>query len=237
MEWITTNLPFIISIVSLLVSIALVLCFIISSRHESDFVKQESLSIDIIRRVKNNESQLNDELQKMIEKYSSPSPRVEKSTSPQSDMVTLSPEQIQKLVQIVTDNVLQLLRPDLAEFNRALDRLQSIEENSQSSTQKGAGQILYASAANEDNGEFYTISEKSNQETIFELSLKADGTKAEFEVYRGAEKMVLDTPDYLLGSCLVQRKGKSSVETNHKGEAIFSDGKWKVIKPAEVTLK
>lgn len=256
MEWITTNLPLIISALSLFVSIALVICFFVlrddeptSDQRFNEYVRKDNLSLDIIRRIKSNDSQLNNELQKMIEKYSSQPSRGEKNASQKTNTVTLSQDQVQKLVQIVTDDVLQLLRPDLEEFNRALDRLQSGEvytqhvassvrpEETLVATQMATGSILYASAANVDNGEFYTISEKSNEETILELRLNADGTKAEFEVFRGAEKMVLDTPDYLDGSCSVQRKGKSSVETNRRGEAVFSNGKWKVVKLAEVTLK
>lgn len=109
---------------------------------------------------------------------------------------------------------------------------QTTETTSQVSTIK----FLYASAADEKNGTFYRITDKADANSVFELQLKENGTMADFYVYSGANKMVLTTPDFLLGSCEYQRIGMSSVITNEYGEAALVDGKWKVIKKAIVTL-
>ena len=97
----------------------------------------------------------------------------------------------------------------------------------------GAKKNLYADAINK--GEFYNVSQLPGDRSVFELELSNNSSFATFKVYPGAEKRVIDRPNYL-ADCEKEVIGNESLETVTLGEARKSGDKWIIDKPLKVKI-
>jgi len=88
---------------------------------------------------------------------------------------------------------------------------------------------LYADVITE-NGMFNRVTEQATGDSIFELKLeKASATKAKVTIYKAAEELVKQRPEFLEG-CDVQGNGNTTLQIIQQGEAIKEGESWRMKK-------
>lgn len=126
-------------------------------------------------------------------------------------------------INMIVDRVLECMRLDEDDKSKVIDKpivTQVAEE--QKNVKK-----LYATATNENDNTFIRVTEQSDDDTVYILSL-TDDDKANFVVYDN----VLE--DYLRNACNLIGTG-NNIESCEPGHAEkTSDGFWKVTKKANV---
>jgi hypothetical protein len=168
-------------------------------------------------------------------------------TSQVQTINSISDSLFESICYKVTDYVMDALHSMSQEPNVAVDQPSGYEGSSkpekQEQTQKKESDefsTLYATSANDETGEFYSVTSTPNpKETIFELRVASNGKQASFRVYNPSIELVLASPDYLSGACETQRLGgNSQVITEVEGKAALSDdGMWKVVEFAKIIIK
>lgn len=128
-------------------------------------------------------------------------------------------------------------------YNRLNNHFQKQHENvgiqsTSNNVQPSNGRfILYASQCHKDNNTFYNVTESPNGGTVYELEVI--GTQAEFVLYSGAIKKVIEAPDFLVSASDLQIKDNHSTARNDtKGKATQkSDGSWTVDTKARIIFE
>lgn len=101
-------------------------------------------------------------------------------------------------------------------------------------SQSNSGKILYADAI--VNGEFNRVTGQPNDDTVYELSIKANSPKeADFTIHPDAFRRVLKNADFIDG-CDKQRLNMNpgNLEIIKGNAALLENGKWQITKKAEV---
>ncbi|CDN31796.1 hypothetical protein BN938_1716 [Mucinivorans hirudinis] len=104
-------------------------------------------------------------------------------------------------------------------------------------SQSNAKKKLYASQCNSNNNTFYNVTENPCEGTVYELAV-ADNM-AEFALYEGAVKKVIDAPDFLVSASDLQiKENHHTARTDIKGKATLkSDGSWAVETKARIIFE
>jgi hypothetical protein len=115
------------------------------------------------------------------------------------------------------------------------NKQQVVEQQKQQEQQRVVQQqlnqpkTLYADVITE-NGLFNCVTEQPTADSIFELKLeKASAAKAKVVIYREAEELVKQRPEFLEG-CDVQNSGNTNLTILHEGEAIKEGDSWRMKK-------
>lgn len=98
-------------------------------------------------------------------------------------------------------------------------------------------QFLYADVVKE-NSFFNRVTEEPTNDSIFELKLEKVGdTKAKVTVYKEAEELVKQRPEFL-ENCDVQNFGNTNLTVKREGVAIKEDGnKWRITSKPEIEIR
>lgn len=205
---------------------------------------KEAISEDeLIERIIESGNNRNGRIRKMMNNFIQDSGINKTGYNPLKDMEKNIDEYFQKNKNVLVDELMYIIRQD--EKERELKQVKSHEQEqtqhspvvSHNQEEKEEEQRYYVAAANED-GFFQKMTQKLTDTTVFELFIKADKRRAEFDVCREVQKRLLDTNEYLRNAADLEILGNNTIITKEKGRAeLFENDKWRVVQKAKIRFE
>lgn len=150
--------------------------------------------------------------------------------------VTLSPTKVELIKKEIIDEIRYLQCLDAKDSAPSVPAQQA-RPNTTIPT-NAVKKLYYATAVDGDSKTFCSVTDDPiHGETVFLLTELQTGL-CEFEVYEGAQSLVLSEKEYLIGACSLDKIGNTKITTIQKGIAERSiEGKWFVKEQAKVKIE
>lgn len=157
-------------------------------------------------------------------------------TSLSNSKTSLSPQQIDEIKKDIIDEIRHLQHLDEQESLSTAPIQQTIQAVARPANIEK--KKYYATAVDGDSKTFCSVtSTPIHGETVFLLT-EIQTNRCEFEVYEGAQSLVLSEKEYLIGACSLDKTGNSKIITVQKGVTErTTDGKWTVREQAKVKIE